>query len=763
MKKAWLCFCLILSLSTTYADVVNRIVFEGLDRVEKEVVEECITIKPGCEYNEADIDATIKSIFAKDFFSDVKIRKEGNVLIIKCVEKQMIDHVTFEGNDAASDDALKNIINNRLSGGRLYSAYVVKDVVSDFQMMYRALGYCSAVVIPKIIRRAGNKVDIVFEINEGAKATIKKIIFIGNKNFSDDTLKDVISTKEEKVWRFWNYESHIYREDKVDVDIDAITAFYKNNGYPFFLITSASGEISSDKKSYYCTFMMEEGDKYAISDVFLKSEVVAVKAADFKKVISIHKGEIYNEAKINTNKNMLRKQISLKEHPFIDVVANTNFNKKNKTASIEYVIVERPKVFLERINIVGNTKTLDNVIRREFAIHEGDAFNAYKVQNAVERLRGRDYFDDVDISEENGSSDDKKTLLVSVKEKEKSALFHGGLNWNNGDGFGGMIGFTNNNFRGTGRNLSAEILWAQKCYGGKVDLYDPCFMNQNFGAGLTIGAHSYNRKKVDESISRAVFVSPYIRYAISDKVYHTVRYTLSENQRRWWSRKDNRSYAVVPDDQKDTVLMKDEYGKYTSGEIASTLAYGDTDNEFDPHAGYELSMTNAYAGVIGNVRYLKNEFGVRYYRPLTEKSIFVIDTSIGYIYEINNTRSINRFSLGGMDNMRGFSNDGIGPKDYKGNCIGGNKYWTTSIYAKIPLSTKEIGINGIVFLDVGSAWGVKKYSKKDIHDSSAMRASVGVAIQWTGCPFGAMSFSFGVPLKKKSFDERQTFNITGFM
>ena len=764
MKKLFFGFYPALFLSAVSADIVNQITFEGLDRVEKEVVEECVTIKPGKEYNENDIDATIKAIFAKGFFSDVKISKVGNTLVIKCIEKQMIDQVAFEGNSAASDDILKNVVNNRLASGHLFSTYVIKDVVSDFQMMYRALGYCSAVIVPKIIRRAGNKVDIVFEIDEGSKTTVKKIIFIGNKSFSDDDLKDVMATKEEKLWRFWDYDSHVYREDRIDVDVDSITSFYKNNGYPFFMITSTSAEMDADKKSYYCTFTMDEGDKYTISSVTLESEVETIKANEFREFIAIEKGEIYNESKINLNRDKIRKEVSLKDHPFVDVAINTDYNKKNKTASIRYVIVECPKAFLERIDIVGNTRTLDNVIRREFTIHEGDALNVYKIQSAVERLKGIGYFDDVELSEIDGSTDDKKILLVNVKEKESTAQFKFGFNLNDADGFGGMLGFTENNLMGTGRSLSAEVLWMQRYYGGKINLYDPRFMDQNFGAGVTVGAHSYDRKKVDESISKAIFISPYIRYAISENVYHIIRYTLARNQRRWWSKGDNRSYDTVPDSQKDTVLMRDEYGKYTSGEISSTLIYDSTDNEFNPREGYELSMTNSYAGVIGNVQYFKNEFGAKYYHPLTEKITFIVDANIGHIHEIKGTRSAHRFALGGGENMRGFDYGGVGPKDYKDNSVGGNKFWTVSFYAKAPLSTKEMGINGVVFLDFGSAWGVKKYNKKDIRDSSAIRASTGVAIEWARSPLGIpMSFIFGFPLKKQSFDEKQTFTLSGFM
>lgn len=752
------------SYSQVSADIVEKIIFEGLDRVEKGALEESVTIKPRKNFEQSDIDATLKALFAKDFFSDIQFIKKDKTLIIKCVEKPMIDQVAFEGNESASDDVLKNVVGNRIGNGRLFSTYIIKDVLSDFQLMYKTLGYCSAVVTPKIIKRPGNKVDLVFEINEGSKTTVKKILFVGNKSFSDDDLKDIMSTKEEKIWRFWDYESHVYREDKIDVDIDSITSFYKNNGYPFFIIISATAEMDFDKKSHYCTFTMEEGDKYSISDVSLTSEVEKIKAEDFKKFIVIEKGSIYNEAAINANRDKLRKEIALKDNPFIDVTIKIDYDKTKKTASVKYLVIERPKAFLDRIEIVGNTKTLDNVIRREFTVHEGDALNIYKIQSTVERLKNIGYFDDVEITELDGSAEDKKVLLVSVKEKESTAQIRFGLNVSDADGFGGLFGFSEHNLMGTGRSLSAEAFWMQRYYGCKFDLFDPRFMDQNFGAGLTVGAHCYDRKNVDQSITRSAFISPYVRYAITDHVFHTIRYTISRNNRRWWNRDEKKSYNSVPDLEKDVVLMKDEYGSYTCGEIASILVYDQTDNPYDPRNGYELSMTNAYAGLIGNVQYFKNELGAKYYHPISKKVTFIVDANIGHIQEIKGTRAVHRFALGGDgQSMRGFDTGGVGTRDLRGNCVGGNRYWTLSLMAKAPLSTKEIGINGVVFWDFGGSWGTK-YAKNEVQDSKGIRSSIGVGIEWAKSPLGMpLSFVFGFPIKKKSFDEKQTFTLAGFM
>jgi outer membrane protein insertion porin family len=753
-----------LYVANVSADVIDKIEFEGLDRVEVEAIKDCIQITPNKHYDQSDIDATLKALFGKDFFSYIKFIKKGNTMVIHCVEKPMVDKVAFEGNDATSDEVLKNVIDGRIGEGRLFSLHIVKDILSDFQMLYKTLGYCSAIITPKVIKHPGNKIDIVFEIIEGSKTTVKKILLVGNKSFSDDELKDLLSTKEAKVWRFWDYESHVFREDKIDVDIDNLTSFYKNNGFPFFMVTSTSAEMDFNRESYYCTFSMEEGDRYSIKNVNLESTVKKIKAEDFKQHITLLNGSIYNEAQINENKDKIMAEVALKDHPFTDVVVHIDYDKVNKTADVKYSIVERPKIFIERIEIVGNLKTLDKVIRREFSIHEGDAYNVYKIQRTVERLKAIGYFDDVQVNDASGSANDKKVLVVSVKEKESTAQLRFGLNVSDANGFGGFIGLVEHNLMGTGRVLNADVFWMQKYYGCKLNVFDPYFMDNNFGAGISVGAHQYNRKNIDQSVTKSAFLSPYIRYGITENLGHRIVYTVSSNNRRWWDRKAEKLYDRIPDDIEGVYLMKDEYGKYVCSEVASILSYDKTDNSYEPSKGYDLSLMNAYAGIGGSVRYWKNELSGNYYYPLTKKLTFVTTASVGHIKEIRGTRSGHRYALGGDgENMRGFDSYGVGPRDQRGNSVGGNKYWTLSFEVKAPLSTREMGINGKIFLDFGSAWG-SAYNKSLVNDSCAIRSSAGVAIEWARSPLGVpLSFVFGFPIKKKSFDEKQTFTLTGFM
>lgn len=777
--------------SAVLADVVEKIEYAGLDRVEEAAISDAVLIKPNKNYDKKDVVQSIRNLYEKDFFSNVEFFKKGNTLIVKVKEKPIVDKVVFEGNDAGTDEMLNSVVNGRLGEGRLFSSHVVKDVLADMQLAYKAWGFYFSEINPQYIERPGNKIDVIFNIKEGRKTTIAKIIFVGNKTFSDDQLKDVISMKEARVWRFWDSDSQIYREDRVDVDVDAITKFYKSKGFPFFVMTSSHAEMSNDKQSHFCTFIMEEGDKYNIRDVSLTSEISDIKADDYKSYIKFKSDDVYNESLIYEVRDKIRKEVSLKGNSFINVTVDIQYDKEKNLADVFYKIVKSPKVFVERIEIVGNTRTLDKVIRRELSVHEGDALNAYKIQKSIDKLKAMEYFDDVQVSEEDGSSDDKKVIVVSVKEKDSTAQIRFGLSVNDSDGFGGFVGFVENNLMGTGKVLSADVMWMQQYRGAKIDLFDPRFFDQNIGAGIKLGVSDINRKKFENAAVRSFYIGPYIRYAINENLVHRVGYSVSFNRRKFWNRDFNKWTTELPDSYtKDDRIIKfrnkdiwqEEYGKYTNCELSSVLTYFDVDNPYDRRYGYDISLTNAYSGLMGNVKYFKNVLEGNLYRPVTEKVTFVLNGQLGHIKEISNTRSCDRFALGGGGTMRGFNSYGIGARaiesgeivydkngkeidrrDAEGNSLGSTKYWTVSLMLKSPLSTKEMGINGVVFLDFGSAWG-SKYPKSKVYDSSAIRASTGVAIEWAKCPLGMpVSFVFGFALKKKHFDDKQVFTLTGLM
>ena len=749
---------------TSLGDVVSKIIFKGLQRVDESSIKDCLKVHPGQEFTQKDLDETLKALFKKDFFSYVGFVRDGNTLIIKCDEKKMINKVGFEGNDAASSDVLKTVINGRIGEGRLFSNHVIKDILSDFRLMYKTLGYHSAQITPKIIKHGGNTVDVVFEFKEGLKTTVKKVVFIGNKYFNDDQLKDTMSVKEERLWRFWDFDSHVFREDRVENDIEAITKLYRNNGFPFVVVKINAPETSFDKKSHFCTIFVEEGARYKMGDISFDSKVKKVATKDFKKYLIVEKGQFYNAGLIEAVREILAAQIAAKEHPFTDVAMKVSFDKEKRTVSVEYTVVERPKAFVERIDIVGNTRTLDRVIRREFAIHEGDAYNIQKIKNAIERLKDTDYFEDVQLTEAIGSAPDKRILTVSVKEKDATAQFRFGLNVSDSDGFGGFVGFREDNLMGTGKTLSANVEWMQRYYGGNIDIFDPKFMDQNFGAGMRLGASSYNRKHVDNSVLKSIYGGPYIYYAINKNLSHEIDFSVAHTSKKWWNRANHKTYNKVPDTVNKTILMKDEFGTYTSGELTSTLTFSQSTNIRDPREGYEVSMSNSYSGLMGNVKFWKHEFTGNYHRPITDRVTFVTTARIGFMHEIKGTRSGHRYSLGSDGKLRGFDWCGVGPRDKENNTVGGIKYWSVSFMAKTPLSSKEVGINGVAFLDLGSAWGSKKYKKEDLQDSRAMRASVGVAIEWVKCPLGMpIAFIVGFPIKKKSFDRKQVLTLDGVM
>lgn len=779
MKK--ICFAFLCFANLAFADVIDKIEFVGLGMVEEAALSDCVHIKPGQQYDSSDLNTIFNKLYSKGFFSSIQFTKKDNVLKIYCVENPLVCKVAFNGNDALNNDMMKNIIRDRIGELKLFNKHVLRSVLSDLQEAYNALGYCSVVIKPMAIYRGKNKIDIEFVIDEGDKSVVKKITFVGNASFGDEDLKNILSTKESRLWRFWDRDSQVYREDKVAADIEALGDYYKNRGYPNFSVTSVTAEKSFDNKSFYCTFILEEGHLFKLGDVSLRSEVAAVNSDNFVQYINIKKGETYNEAAINYDREYVRKKIGLDNHPFVDVERRIDLDKKNKIANVTYVIVKTPKTFIERIEISGNLKTFDKVIRREMDVHEGDPFNVQKVKDGINRLNGVGFFESVNVSDEPGSSSTKKNIIIQVQEKENSASMKGGVTLNDSDGFGGLVGINDINFLGTGCDASADVYWMQKHYGCSVGLFDPYFMDQNFGAGINIGGYKVDRKKTDSSKTQSIFLAPYITYKMSKSVYHKIQYSASFSKKQWVNRRTGEVRDSIPEEYQDLILgeefehsssgpakykdyiINEEFGKYTSCELKSVIKYDHTDNVYDPRGGYDVSLINAYAGIGGDVRYFLNKLGMNYYYLIAKQLTFVTSFEVGHVHEISNTRSCDRFVLGG-EIMRGFDYGGVGPRDKFDNAIGGNKFWTLSFVLKRPLSSKEIGINGVAFIDLGSAWGSKFEEKRKINDSSAIRASAGIAIEWVKSPLGMpMTFVFGFPIKKTAQDQKQTFTFTGMM
>lgn len=773
--------------------IAKNIIIEGLDRISKDVVSDYIFI--GKDKNlsiEEQIDITIKTLRNSGLFSKVNVYRSNNQYRIVLEENPLIEQVAFEGNENVNDDMLKKTVSANIAPGRTFNKSSIQESVSNMQMAYKATGFPSATIVPKVINLPGHKVNVIFEIKEGKKTTVERIIFCGNKAFSGSFLKDKIITKESATWKFWNNSSAIFSEDKVYADIEALRSFYRNSGYPDIEVNRIASEMSYDKEKSYITVIIHEGDLYKFNKPVIESEISGINAKRFNKYIKISNGDVYSAAAIEQNRQSILKHLTKDGRTFVNVMASTKFDKNSHKANVIYKIVETKRFFVEKIDILGNNVTADYVLRDRFRFHEGDPLNPWLLELAKQELEETDFFESVDVLTQPGTLPDRLKIIIKVKEKEATNSVNLACTVSDTDGLGGMLGYTNSNFRGRGQVFSADIIVAQKSLNGSLSLTEPNFIWKDVTGTIEIGGDFRNRKKEEHARYRSIYVSPSIGYKINDNLYHTLSTVFTFGEKLYIDHKGKRLKEVTGNEPEVSTVAIDEFGRYKCGEISSVLTYSKNDGKFNSKRGYSISLRNSYAGFLGDVKFFKNSLAAEYYMPLNildDKTMFVIKGQIGHIHEIKNVRSAFRYQFGGDGNLfRGFDACGVSPREHNDDSIGGTNFWAITLAIKHPLSGSDLGLFGSAFIDIGSVWGVPwKYNQKNpnrvqkdiygyndrylrnpeflnIQDSNKARISIGVAIEWRNCPLGApMTFSFAVPLRKASIDKRRTFTLSGMM
>ncbi len=765
---------------------LSNIEINGLNMVSKETILNMIAIGKNNGLSEKEqISFSLKSLHKSGLFSNVSIeKKENGKFAVNVKENAIIEQVVFEGNENVKDDSLKTILSSNLMTGKMYNRFVIQEAVTNLQMAYKLNGYPSASIVPKVINLQGGKVNIVFEINEGKKTVVERIIFCGNKAFPSSFLKEKMFTKEHASWRFWNTEASIFGEDKIYINTDALKALYMDEGYPDINVKRIASEIDFSREKSYITVTLEEGFKFKFAAPNLTSEIDGIKVKDYKNLITIKDKEDYCHSMIEQNRRIILRELNKKGKTFVDVLVDVNLDRKNRLANVSYKIVEGKRLFIERIDIIGNTITADSVIRKYLNSHEGDPFNSFSLEMAVQDLKDTDYFEDVSVNLSEGSMPDRVNVTISVKEKVSCSAVNLAFTLSDADGLGGMLGYSNTNFRGRGQTLTSDIMVSQKTMSGSISLSEPNFIWKDVVGSIEIGGNMRNRKKEEHARYRDIYISPSIGYRINDNLSHTIVGTFTFGRKLYIDSNGKKLNKVNGNEASVSTIMIDEFGTYRCGELTSILSYSGRFNKLSKKSGYIVSLRNSYAGLIGNVSYFKNSISGEYYTPINfidDKTMFSIKGQVGHISERKNVKSHFRYQFGGDGySFRGFDTCGVSPREPNTDSIGGTKFWSVTTAVRHPISDSELGIIGAAFVDVGSVWGVPyKYAKNnpnrvqknlkrslglDIVDSSSPRVSIGISIEWKNCPVGApMTFTFAVPLKRAKFDKKKTFTLSGGM
>lgn len=721
---------------------IRDIVIEGNQRIELSTIQNYLTLQPGSLYSSAEADKSLKALFATGLFADVNLRLQGSSLIVRVTENPVINRILFEGNRRVQADQLRGEL--QLKPRQVYTRSKVQTDTQRIQQIYRRTGRFAATVEPKVIQLPQNRVDLVFEINEGPLTGVSRIRFIGNRQFSDSKLREEIQTKESAWWRFLSSDDS-YDPDRVTFDREKLRKFYLSKGYADFAVTNAVAELLPNREKFIITFTVEEGERYKFGKMDVVSELKGVDGAQMKEFVVTPTGDTYNADLVEKTVQSITTELGRFGYAFVDVRPDVNKDREKRIIDITYRIGESPRVFVERIDIVGNVRTLDKVVRREFRLAEGDAFNSAKLRRTRTRLRGLNFFDKVEIAETRGSAPDKVVLTAEVTEKSTGELSFG-VGYSTTESVLGDVSIRERNLLGRGQDLKVGFSLSTTRQQADLSFTEPYFLDRELAAGVDLVRRrtDYTRRSsLDQTTTSG---TTRLSYPVTENLSHLVYYRIRQDEI------DNIETSA-------SRFIRAQEGRYLTSAVGHALTYDRRDDKIDPTTGYYLRLSQEVAGLGGTEFYVKNVGNAAKYFPITDETVLSFSTEVGMINGINDdVRLPNRFFVGG-DSFRGFAVGGIGPRDTTTNdSLGGQKYYTGEADLMFPLGLpNEFGIKGRLFSVVGSLWDTPD-AGREVVDQNSMRASAGTGIQWKS-PLGLIRVDFGFPIIKEKFDEEEIVRI----
>ncbi len=744
------------------AQVITVVLVEGNQRVEAETVRSYMQLSPGDSVDAQSIDESIKALFQTGLFSDVQIFRRGTALVVRVEENPLINRVSFEGNSELDDKTLAKEIEVRERV--VFTRARVQAAVQRIIALYRRSGYFSARVEPKVIRLPQNRVNLVFEISEGTETKIASIKFVGNAVFSDGQLRSVITTAESAWWKFFSTTDN-YDPDRLSYDKELLRRYYLRNGYADFRVISATAELARDGESFFITFTVEEGPQYTVGTVAVNTGQTTLDANELNNVVTTGGGEVYDASKVDKTVENMTIEAGKSGYAFAKVQPNIERDEENRVLNITFEVVEGPRVYIERIDIIGNVRTLDEVIRRELRLVEGDAYNRVLVDRARRRLTGLDFFSKIDIRELQGSAPDKVQLVIFVEEKSTGTInFSAG--YSTTEQVIGSINVTERNFLGKGQAVRLATSLSFKRQSVDFSFTEPYFLGRNLSAGVDLFATRTDQE--DESSFTTEQFGGGLRWG----------FPLSENGRIFARYKfTHRTIRVDNSDDVSLAIARAEGTDIIS--LAGVSYTWDTiDNPLRPTNGIRIQLSTDVAGLGGDVYWVKGEAKAFYFRPLfTDGIVLKLKGTAGHVEGFNNEEVpiLDRF-FRGAESFRGFERSGVGPRqiapDGDSDSIGGQTYAIGTIEVTFPLGLPEsFGITGAVFTDFGTVFNAPESSVPaggpgctlnsgaagancTVFDDASLRGSVGAGLLWQS-PFGPLRLDVAWPFLQESYDRTE--------
>ncbi len=715
MRKLFISITFLITImsSVTFADenVVSEIEIIGNQRIDVETVISYADIKLDDIYTDKIGNEILKRLFETELFSNIEIKYISNKLTITILENPTINLIKFEGNSKVKDEDL--LIEIQLNERSVYSRSKVKKDIERILSLYQRNGRLSTEVVPKIETLDANRINLSFEITESEVSKVSKIIFIGNNNFSSSKLKSIMKTKERRILRFLSSADR-YDPDKIEYDKQLISQFYNNNGFPNFNFTSSIAQLSQNTNNFELIFYIDEGEKYNFGEIKVKTKLQKINSELALSVISANSGDIFDRSKISESIEYIKELAEGEGYSFIEIIPKFREDSDDKTVNIEIDINEGPRVYINSINIAGNTRTLDEVIRREFALSEGDAYNKYSVNYSKDSIRALNFFSSVEINDKRSNFPDKIDLIIDVEEKNTGEASIG-AGYSSSTSGSINLGLKENNFLGKGQKVNFTAAFANTRTTYDISITEPYFNNKNLAVSLDLYSNFTDPNSVNydtEDLGLGFSLS----FPIASDKFLKTKYKLFT--------------AKIKPDSNATAYERLLGGTDTVSEVGYLFSFDRRNSRYKPSDGFNIVFSQDIAGLGGTSYYYRNKGEYNSYKRLSKRLIGAFKFEAGTVNGYNDKYQplSSNFRLGGKS-LRGFKSGKVGPKTGT-SYTGGQYFYLTSLETNIDFNLDAYDITGTLFVDLGSVWGLENPAYSDINDDHELRSSAGINFNW---------------------------------
>ncbi|MDX2277105.1 MAG: outer membrane protein assembly factor BamA [Hyphomonadaceae bacterium] len=768
------------------AGAIRRVVVEGNQRIEPSTITSYLLVHPGEPFDAERIDLSLKTLFATGLFADVQIEQRESDLVVSVIENPIINRVIFEGVNALKEDDLQNEVQARPRS--VFTPARAQADVQRIMELYRRSGRFAAQITPQVRELDQNRVDLIFEVDEGPVTGVRDVNFIGNREFSDRALRDAIVTTESHWWNFFSSNDN-YDPDRIEYDREQLRQFYNNRGYADFRVVSAVAELTPDQKDFFITFTVDEGQKYEFGEIRVETELDRLPPQILLAAVPIRRGEEFKGDLIEDAIDAMTYVAGTVGYANVDISPEVERDSQNRVVNINFIVNEGPRVFIERVDVVGNTRTVDSVIRREMRVSEGDAFNRVLLDRSRQRIQALGFFGDVKVEESPGSLPDRSVVTVSVEEESTGELaFAAGFSSTENLLFD--VSVSERNLRGRGQFLRLRASTSSQRQQVDVRFTEPRFLGRDLAAGFDLYSLRTDFRRQSSFQNQSTGLGLRASFPLSERTSLGLTYSFIHDKTQIANALvdiDSSSSGQNLVDQCDLrytqrSLLCDQEGSFLTSVLGFTFNLDARNSPVQPTRGYDLSFTQALAGVGGEVNYLRNELEGGVYYGLWQGWRATFRAKAGYIFGWggDDVRINDRFFKGGST-FRGFDVAGVGPRQLvvsdddgtivdRGDSIGGNAYAIGTAQLEFPLGLPEsFGISAALFSDFGTVGIVDAASRRTIdlaganrvvvEDELSLRASAGISLFWDS-PFGPVQFDFAQPFAYEDYDRRESFRFS---